>query len=255
MITGGARGIGLGIATELAAQGASVTLTGRSPDSVLAGVAEVRAVVPGAVVAGVECEVTDPASCRDLIAQVTAAHGGPDIVCANAGVFPQQSLTELSVDGFREVIDTNLVGTFTLLKASLAALKISDQGRFIMTSSITGPVTGYPGWTHYAASKAGQLGMMRTAAIELAPHGVTVNAVLPGNVLTAGLEAMGEDYVTGMAASVPVGRLGTPREIGAAVAFLASPGAGYITGQTITVDGGQTLPESPEALEEMRELR
>jgi len=124
----------------------------------------------------------------------------------------------------------------------------SGRGRVILTSSITGPITGFPGWTHYGASKAGQLGFMRTAAIELAPRRVTVNAVLPGNIVTEGLAGMGEDYAAGMTAAIPMGRLGTVDEIGYAALFLATDEAAYITGQTIVVDGGQVLPESPEAM-------
>jgi 3-oxoacyl-[acyl-carrier protein] reductase len=118
----------------------------------------------------------------------------------------------------------------------------------ILTSSITGPITGFPGWTHYGASKAGQLGFMRTAALELAKLRITVNAVLPGNILTEGLIGMGDEYVSSMAASIPLGRLGSVADIGNAALFLASDAAGFITGQSIIVDGGQTLPESLEAL-------
>ena len=130
----------------------------------------------------------------------------------------------------------------------LPALTASGHGRVIITSSITGPITGYPGWTHYGASKAGQLGFMRTAAIELAPKGITVNAVLPGNIVTEGLAEMGEDYAAGMTAAIPMRRLGTVDEIGYAALFLATDEAAYISGQTIVVDGGQILPESPDAM-------
>jgi len=118
----------------------------------------------------------------------------------------------------------------------------------VITSSITGPLTGYPGWTHYGATKAGQLGFMRAACIELAKYGITVNAILPGNILTEGLRSLGEDYLKTMAASIPLKRLGTVEEIGHAAAFLASKEAAYITGQAIVVDGGQVQPESLEAL-------
>jgi 3-oxoacyl-[acyl-carrier protein] reductase len=118
----------------------------------------------------------------------------------------------------------------------------------VLTSSITGPVTGFPGWCHYGASKSGQLGFMHTACIELAKHGITVNAVMPGNILTEGLIGLGEDYHKTMAASIPLKRLGTVEDIGCAALFFASKEAGYITGQTIIVDGGQILPESLEAL-------
>ena len=114
---------------------------------------------------------------------------------------------------------------------------------------ITGPITGFPGWAHYGASKAGQLGFMRTAAIELAASGITVNAVLPGNIVTEGLDDLGDEYQAQMAASIPLRRLGTVEEIGYAALFLATDEAGYITGQTIVVDGGQVLPESLSALD------
>ncbi len=123
-------------------------------------------------------------------------------------------------------MDTNLKGTFISVKACLPYLKNSKQGRVVITSSITGPVTGYPGWTHYGATKAGQLGFMRTACIELAKYGITVNAVLPGNVITEGLADLGEEYQRTMAASVPLKRLGTVEEIGNAAAFFASAGSG-----------------------------
>jgi 3-oxoacyl-[acyl-carrier protein] reductase len=135
------------------------------------------------------------------------------------------------------------------VKACLPPLKRSDGGRIVLTSSITGPVTGFPGWTHYAASKAGQLGFLRTACIELAKYGITMNAVMPGNIVTEGLENLGADYLKTMAASIPLKRLGSVEDIGYAALFFASKEAAYITGQTIIVDGGQILPESLEALD------
>jgi 3-oxoacyl-[acyl-carrier protein] reductase len=154
-------------------------------------------------------------------------------------------MTEEDID---LVLGTNLKGTILTVQACLPLLARSGRGRVILTSSITGPITGYPGWTHYGASKAGQLGFMRTAAIELAASGITVNAVLPGNILTEGLASLGEEYIAGMTAAIPMRRLGTVDEIGYTALFLATDEAGYITGQTIVVDGGQVLPESPEAM-------
>ncbi len=148
-----------------------------------------------------------------------------------------------------EVLDVNVKGNVFTVQACLDALIASGRGRVILTSSITGPITGFPGWSHYGgASKAAQLGFMRTAAIELAPHGITVNAVLPGNIFTEGLADMGEDYIAGMTKAIPAGALGKPEDIGHLAAFLATVEAGYITGQAIAVDGGQVLPESPDAL-------
>jgi NAD(P)-dependent dehydrogenase (short-subunit alcohol dehydrogenase family) len=123
-----------------------------------------------------------------------------------------------------------------------------------VVSFFTGPVTGFPGWAHYGATKAGQLGFMRTACIELAKYGITVNAVLPGNVLTEGLIALGPEYERSMAASIPLKKLGTVEDIGYAALFLASKEAGYITGQTIIIDGGQILPESLDALAQLLPL-
>ena len=186
---------------------------------------------------------------EEAAATVAAAFGGVDILCANAGIFPPVKLEEMSESAWDDVFATNLKGMLFSIKAALPHLKKSPAGRIVLTSSITGPLTGYPGWSHYGATKAGMLGFMRTAAIELARFKITINAVLPGNVLTEGLSDLGQAYIDTMAASIPLKRLGTAGEIGHAVAFLASEEAGFITGQTLVVDGGQTLPESPQALE------
>ncbi len=179
---------------------------------------------------------------------VAEKNGGLDVLCANAGIFPAAKLEDMTSAAWDEVMSTNLKGTFHAVRACVPYLKKSDQGRIVITSSITGPVTGFPGWTHYGASKSGQLGFMRTASIELAKYGITVNAVMPGNIITEGLAALGPDYHNTMAASIPLKRLGTVEDIGHAAAFFASREAGYITGQTLIVDGGQVLPESLEAL-------
>jgi 3-oxoacyl-[acyl-carrier protein] reductase len=195
--------------------------------------------------------VTDLASMEKAANAAAEAFGGIDILCANAGIFPQVKIEDLSPVQWDEVANTNLKGAFLSVKACLPYLKKSDQGRVILTSSITGPVTGFPGWSHYGATKSGQLGFMRSAAIELARYAITVNAVLPGNIVTEGLAALGEDYYNTMAASVPLKKLGSVADIGNAVLFFASKEAGYITGQTLIVDGGQILPESLEALSMM----
>src|SRR5258708_14366042 len=155
-------------------------------------------------------------------------------------------MTEADID---QVLGTNLKGTILTVQACLPHLGASGRGRVILTSSITGPIDGFRGWDQYGASKAGQLGFLRTAAIELAASGITVNAVLPGNIITEGLADLGEDYMAGMAASIPLRRLGSVEDIGYAALFLATDEAAYITGQTIVVDGGQVLPESLDALD------
>ena len=155
-------------------------------------------------------------------------------------------MTEADID---TVLGVNVKGMMFSVQACRPALAASGHGRVIITSSITGPITGFPGWAHYGASKAAQLGFLRTAAIELARQAITVNAVLPGNVLTEGLVELGDEYLRSMEATIPLGRLGRVEEIGNACLFLATDEAGYITGQTIVVDGGQVLPESPAALQ------
>ncbi len=148
-------------------------------------------------------------------------------------------------------MDINLKGTFLSVHACLPALKARGKGRIVLTSSITGPITGSPGWSHYGASKAGQLGFMRSAAIELAPFNITVNAVLPGNILTEGVEGLGAGYIARMKSAIPAGRLGSVEDVAYAVLFLASEEAAYVSGQTIVVDGGQVLPESHMALADL----
>jgi 3-oxoacyl-[acyl-carrier protein] reductase len=243
LVTGGSKGIGKGIARVFANAGAKVAIMARHLDQ-----AETAAKEIGHGAIGLAGDVTHAASLELACAEAAKLHGGLDIVCANAGIFPQAKLEDMTEELWDLVSDTNLKGTFLTIKAALPFLKKSDQGRIIITSSITGPVTGFPGWTHYGASKAGQLGFMRTACIEVAKYGITVNAVMPGNILTEGLIEMGEAYQTSMAASVPLKRLGTVDDIGHAALYFASKEAAYVTGQTIIVDGGQILPESLDAL-------
>jgi 3-oxoacyl-[acyl-carrier protein] reductase len=253
IVTGASKGIGKGIARVFAGKGAKVLLAARDLAQGEAAAAEIRALVGagGGMASAVAADVSSPEDCARMAATASERHGGIDIVCSNAGVFPSARLGEMSVADWDQVLDINLKGTFLTVNACLPGLKARGQGRIIVTSSITGPITGYPGWSHYAASKAGQLGFVRTAAIELAPHNITVNAVLPGNILTQGIEALGPQYIARMTSAIPQRRLGSVEDIAYAALFLASDEAGFITGQTIVVDGGQVLPESPAALEDL----
>jgi len=238
VVTGGSRGIGKGIASVFAKAGARVLISGRDEGAAKATAEEIGA-------SYVVADVARKADCERVAATANERHGGIDVLCANAGIFPDARLADMTEEDIDLVLGTNLKGTILTVQACLPLLASSGRGRVILTSSITGPITGYPGWTHYGASKAGQLGFMRTAAIELAASGITVNAILPGNIVTEELESLGEDYA-GMIAAIPMRRLGTVDEIGYAALFLATDEAGYITGQTIVVDGGQVLPESPD---------
>jgi 3-oxoacyl-[acyl-carrier protein] reductase len=247
LVTGGSKGIGRGIATVFASAGAHVAVSARSQGDLDTTVEYLGALGDGRVI-GVPVDVTDPASCTALAQAVVDAFGGIDVLCANAGIFPESPLATMTPEELAQVLDVNVKGTVFSVQACLPALTASGAGRVILTSSITGPITGYTGWSHYGASKSAQLGFMRSAAIELAPHGITVNAVLPGNILTEGLKEMGEAYLAGMTRGIPAGALGTPEDIGYAAAFLASDEASYITGQALVVDGGQVIPESLEAM-------
>jgi 3-oxoacyl-[acyl-carrier protein] reductase len=187
--------------------------------------------------------------CRSIAETALDRFGAIDVLCANAGIFPDKPLVDLTEEDVDAVLGINLKGTMFSVQACIPALEASGHGRVVLTSSITGPITGYPGWSHYGASKAAQLGFLKTAAIELAPRGITINAVLPGNIATEGLDGMGEDYIRGTEAAIPQHRLGSVEDIGYAALFFASAEAGFVTGQTLVVDGGQVLPESPAALE------
>lgn len=246
IVTGGSRGIGKGIALRFGEAGLNVLVVSRSE----ADAAAVAGLI-GKTASGFAADVSTPEGCAAMAAAAVSRYGAIDVLCANAGIFPAAKLSEMTPADFDHVISTNLRSTFLSVSAVLPAMEKAGQGRIVITSSITGPITGYPGWAHYGASKAGQLGFMRTAAIELAPKRITVNAVMPGNIMTEGLEGMGPDYIAKMEASVPLRRLGTVADIANAALFFASEEAAYITGQQIVVDGGQILPESLGALEAM----
>lgn len=241
LVTGGTRGIGLGIAKGFAEAGDRVVIVGRDE----ARTREAARSVPGAE--WVVGDVARADDCERVVEQAVRRTGGLDVVCANAGIFPSSPLVSMDPGELDRVVDTNLKGTVLTVRAAVEALTASGRGRVVITSSITGPLTGYAGWSHYGATKAAQLGFMRSAALELAPRGITVNAVLPGNVRTEGLEELGPDYLERMRAAIPLGRIGEVEDIAAACLFLAGPGASFITGQSIVVDGGQVLPEDGQA--------
>lgn len=246
VVTGASKGIGKGVAKIFSDQGGKVMIVARSEDEGRRAVEELNR--SGGTAEFFRADVTVKTE-LDRMAQYTVqCFGGIDVLCCNAGVFPSAALGDMTEAQWDTVIDVNLKGMFLTVSACLPYLKQSKAGRIVLTSSITGPHTGYPGWSHYGATKSGMLGFMRTAAIELACDGITINAVLPGNIITEGLQGLGDDYLKTMAASIPLKRLGTPQDIGYAMAFLASEEAGFITGQTLVVDGGQILPESIEAL-------
>jgi len=238
VVTGGARGIGRGIATVLAAEGARVVIVDLDGE-----LAERAASDLGGL--AISTDVVDRPSVDQMAARVVDELGRIDIVAANAGIYPVAELTELTDEMWAQVMDVNVGGAVRTVQACLPAMRDRGYGRVVLTSSITGPITGQRGFAHYGASKAAMLGFMRSAAVELARSGITVNAVMPGNVATEGFAGTSDEHQERMLTSIPMGRYAEPEEIGWAVRFLASPEAAYITGQTLIVDGGQVLPEAP----------
>jgi 3-oxoacyl-[acyl-carrier protein] reductase len=241
VVTGGAAGVGFGIAEVLAQEEASVVVVDRDGAAAEGAAAALRAA--GHEAFAVEADVVDRSALDQAAAHVLARYGRIDIVAANAGIYPSVSIEEMSDSDFDRVMDINVKGALHTMQACLPAMRTRSYGRIVLTSSITGPLVGAPRLSHYAASKAAILGLMRSAALEFVDHGITVNAVQPGNVRTPGIEAFGEAFIAEMVESIPLKRLAEPAEVGWAVRFLASEEAGYITGQTIVVDGGQVLPE------------
>lgn len=248
LVTGAGKGIGRAIALRLAQQGASVMvadLDGASAAAVAREIADAQGVSRS-----VQVDVANADSVKFMVDKTIEAFGGLDILCNNAGIFPSAKIAEMTLEQWDQVHNVNLKGTFITVQACAAAMA-DKGGSMVLTSSITGPITGFPGWAHYGATKAGMLGFMRSAAMEFAKQRITINAVMPGNVRTEGLKDLGASYLRQMEQAIPMDRLGEPDEIAQAVAFLASDAASYITGQTLVVDGGQTLPESPDALAAM----
>ena len=242
IVTGGSRGIGKGIVSLLAEEGARVLFTDISGERGSATEAELRG-------RGLDAAFrkADTSLAKDAEATARTAlelYGRIDVLCPNAGIFPETRIEDISETEWDEVCAVNLKGPFLVAKACLPQMKRQGGGRIVITSSITGPRVSSPGHGHYAATKAGVLGFLRTAALEWAPYRITVNAVEPGNILTEGMKLHRDQaFIDSQTAAVPLGRLGTPLDVARAVLFLASPEADYITGQSIVVDGGQLLPE------------
>lgn len=224
LITGGSRGIGRAIADAFVASGDQVAVTYRSGEP-----------PPGTL--GVQCDVTDPASVEAAFVEVEAAHGPVEVLVSNAGVTQDTLVLRMSEDDWSRVIETNLTGSFRVAKRAAKGMLRQRRGRIVLISSVVG-LLGSAGQVNYAASKSGLVGMARSLARELGSRGITANVVAPGFVetdMTAGLD---EKTVAGYQAQIPLGRMGTSEEVAAAVAFLAGPGAAYVTGALIPVDGG-----------------
>jgi 3-oxoacyl-[acyl-carrier protein] reductase len=238
IVIGAARGIGEAIAERLVEEGARIVIG----DTLEEEGSRTAARLGGFFVAS---DAAEKASVEGIVQQTLARFGRVDILVQNAGIFPYTLLEDITLDEWDRVLAVNLRGCFLAIQACIPAMRDQRYGRIVLTSSITGPRVTSPGHGHYSASKAGINGLIRSAAIELAPFGITVNGVEPGNILTAGMKAeRSPEFIRAMEQAVPLGRLGTPREVAHAVLFLATDEAAYVTGTTIIVDGGQILPEA-----------
>ena len=237
LVIGGARGIGAGIAERFVEEGASIVLADREASAGAAMAARLGGHF-------VSVDVAKKADVEGAVGAALQRHGRLDILVQNAGIFPWTLIENIEPEEWDSVLAVNLKGTYLAARAALAPMRAQKYGRMIFTSSITGPRVTSPGHGHYSASKAGINGFIKAAALEFAGYGITVNGVEPGNILTEGVKAgRSAAFIESMEDMIPLGRLGSPRDVANAVLFLASDEASYITGTTIVVDGGQTLPE------------
>lgn len=240
VVTGSGRGIGETIARLFATHGAAVVVTSRTADEIARVVQAVGE--QGGTAQGVIADVSEASGVATLIDSAVGRFGRIDILVHNAGVFPYDPIETMPDESWRHVIDVNLTAAFRLLKASVPHMKNSG-GRILFTSSIQGNRAAVPGCAHYAASKGGLNGLIRAAALELARYAITVNGVEPGLMLTDEVaRTIKSERRERMANAVPLKRWGNPVEVAQAMLFLASEEAAYVTGQTLVVDGGATLP-------------
>lgn len=235
LVTGASGGIGGAIARALHAAGATVALSGTrtAPLEALAADLGSRAHV-------LTCDLADPASVEALPKAAAAAMGSVDILVNNAGITRDTLFLRMSDEDWQSVIDVNLTSAFRLCRGVLRGMMKTRWGRIVNISSVVG-ATGNPGQGNYAAAKAGMVGMSKSLAAEVASRNITVNCVAPGFITTAMTEKLSEDQKTRILTSVPAGRMGEASEIAAAVLYLASPEAGYVTGAVLHVNGGMAM--------------
>ena len=239
IVTGAGRGIGHGIALRLAQEGARIAAVSRSEENAKRTADEINAARPDAAKA-YAVDVADHAAVQKIGAQILEDFGRVDVLVNNAGVTRDGLSMRMSMEDWDTVIDTNLKGAFNFSQAIMRSMIKQRSGRIINISSVSG-LTGNAGQANYAASKAGLIGLTKTLARELASRGITVNAVAPGFIVTDMTGALSDEVKQAIMAKIPLAKLGQPDDIAAAVAFLASPEANYITGQTLTVDGGMVM--------------
>jgi 3-oxoacyl-[acyl-carrier protein] reductase len=243
IVTGSGQGIGEGIAKVFAAAGAKIVVATRSAGNGQQTVDDIVAAGGDAIL--VQCDIGKRSEVERVVAETITKFGRVDISVHNAAVYPLHTVDELTDEVMELTLAVNMKAAVWLTQASVPHFRAQGGGRLIFTSSVTGPRVAMPGTSHYAMSKGGMNGFIRTAALEYARDNITINGVEPGYILTAAMSALGDDEeLKAMANCIPQGHLGKPEDIANTMLFLASDEASYITGQTIVVDGGSTLPES-----------
>jgi len=235
LVTGASGGIGGAIAKALHAQGATVALSGTRVEPL-----EALATELGSRAHVLPCNLSDAEAVNDLPKQAVEAMGSLDILVNNAGITRDNLFMRMSDDEWSSVLDVNLTSTMRLCKGAIRGMMKARWGRIINISSVVG-ATGNPGQANYAASKAGMVGMSKSIAYEVASRGITVNCVAPGFITTAMTEKLTDDQKSGILTNVPAGRMGDSDEIAAAVVYLASVEAAYVTGATLHVNGGMAM--------------
>ena len=242
LVTGAGRGIGAGIARVFATAGAKVAVVTRTAvygQETVAGI-----VASGGDASLIEANVGTRSEVKKAVDETVRRYSNLDIVIHNAGICPVHPIDELPDEALDETLNVNLKAAIWITQAALPYMLKSGWGRYIFTSSVTGPRVSSPGLAHYAASKAGLNGFIKTAALEFAKDNITVNGIEPGYIMTPAMEAYGEEAIRAMENFIPMKKFGQATDVANAMLFLASDEAAYITGQTIVVDGGSILPES-----------
>ena len=254
IVTGSGQGIGAGIARVFAGAGARVMVVNRTPENGQRTVDEIAGAGGEAALCGVD--IGDVDSVERSVQETVDRWGGVDIMVHNAASFLGGNVDQYSEDDLETVLSVNLKACFRYSKAVIPHFRQRGGGRLLFTSSVTGPRVAMPGTSYYAASKGGMNAFIRTAAMELARENITVNGVEPGYIRTAAMELLAdEEGLAQMTKYIPAGYMGKPEDIAYCMLWLASDEARYITGQTICIDGGSTLPESPVFLEEMEGIK
>ncbi|MBA2727445.1 MAG: SDR family oxidoreductase [Parachlamydiaceae bacterium] len=238
IVTGASKGIGREMAKVFSCEGAKLVLVARNEMQLK----ELSDQIENSIY--VTADVSKEGDMEKVAEAAIEKWGKIDVLVANAGICLEMRLEEMTLEQWQKTIDVDLTGVFLSLKSVIPAMKKQNKGKVVITSSVTGPVVAMPGFSHYGAAKSGISGFVRTAAIELAKYYINVNCIEPGNIISEGMLALGDEHTQQHLRAIPWGRLGTGEEVAFLALFLASKESDYITGQGIVIDGGQTLPES-----------